>query len=94
MLSWPDMALESPLGPESGSELQESGRLQGCMGLRQLRTPSLKEAWLNPVATAEWRCHQMGTQPTQAVGEKHLAWSLSSWRVHKERTVRHCHLRS
>lgn len=39
------------------------------MGLRQLWTPSLKEAWLSPVAEAEWRCHRMGIQPARAAGK-------------------------
>lgn len=51
---------ECPLGQEAESELQESGRLEGWMGLRQLWDWSLKEAWLHPVATAGWRCHRNG----------------------------------
>lgn len=49
----------SPLGHEAGGVLQESaaGRMGGP---KTSVNSSLKGAWLNPVATAECRCHQNG----------------------------------
>lgn len=59
MSTWPCVVLESPLGHEAGGVLQESaaGRMGGP---KTSVDSSLKGAWLNPVATAECRCHQNG----------------------------------
>lgn len=58
------LLLAMRLGVSCGSRV-----LEGWVGLRHLWTPSLKEAWLNPMATAEWRCHQNGHLAHSGCGE-------------------------